>query len=343
MGLKILTGWPLEDQQTGLYVISALKAMGHLVTNVDPKVIYRAAMLSGKEVEPLVYAAMEAAVHKSRPDAIFISRQGWFTRFAKAYKNKIPVGGWNVDVRYDPEGEWSSLLELIGTCSHWFTIAAGNVPWYRENVNPSTHWLSEGCEPIVHTPPNDNELKVANNNHMVDTFRAPDVTFAGSISTSHTGPPRVELLRALDKEFSLRVYGAHNNTYLVNKDHSMMAYCSSINLGHSGWPNVSLSQSARDYRVMAAGGFLLTNSVRHYDEFFIDGVHFDRYTTIEDCIDKIKYYNNNPNVKQAIANAGYLETHHNHTFTHRLSRAISIMSGGDDFHDGQYEEWSKRE
>ena len=323
--MKILTGWPLEDEQTGIYIVNALKSLGHQVHNVDCKVLHRTALSDGKDVTDLLTQAMEEGMEK-KPDLVFVSRQSWFTPFAEKYRGKLPIAGWNVDVRYDVNN-WQNLFPLMKACSHWFTIAAGHVKWYRENINPNTYWLSEACDPAVHRSPNAKELELLKDDLRLKVYGSCDVSFAGSIDYDHVGPPnRVDLIRAVHEQFKLKTWGFQSR-YLFNTEHSLMAFLSPINLGHSGWTHVALSMSARDYRVMGAGGFLLTNKVDCYEKIFVEGQDFETYSTVDECLEKIRYYLEHPEERERIRKRGMERVHYDHTFVRRMDRMLDIMGG----------------
>jgi hypothetical protein len=341
MSKVVLTGWPTEDQQTGKYIQSALMQLGYQVINVDPKKVHRVAMEKGQDVTKAITTVMDEQYNDIQPDFVFLSRQSWFEEFALKHKGQVPIAAWNVDVRYHPEEEWAGLHGLMRACSHWFTIAGGNVSWYRKNINPNTHWLSEAIDPSVHRPPNKKEHTEAINTLKDKMFGSCDVSFAGSLDGSHVGPPeRLELLRNIHGKYRVKLWGNTPRNYLVNMDHSLMAFFSPINLGHSGWPLVALSQSARDYRVIGAEGFLLTNHCRAYEEWLISGKHFDTYSTIEECLDKIEYYLSHPKERKQIAKEGSKHVHKTHTFKHRMERLIRILSGKGDTADTRYGDWA---
>lgn len=338
--MQIVTAWPVEDRQTGCYIIRALEALGHTVFNVDPKVLHRTALKQGDDIEDSISRALSQAVDEHQPELVFVCRQSWFTRAAERCRSKIPFVGWNVDVRYRPEDAWSNLHPLIRACSHWFTIAGGSIPWYRTTLNPNSHWLSEGCDPAVHRPPTTEEVAWATKTGMDLYYGHCDVSFAGSLDPDHPGPPnRMDLLRAVHQQFKLRTWGP-STRYLVNEDHGLMCHLAPINLGHSGWPLVALSQSARDYRVMAAGGFLLTNHVTDYERVFVPGKEFDTYRTIDECCEKIRFYLQHSDERNRIKVQGQAVVHQHHTFLHRMQRMLHLIGGGRDSYEDDYRRWA---
>ena len=335
----VVTAWPVEDRQTGCYIIRALEVLGHTVHNVDPKVMHRAALACGDSVEDTITRALVTTIDAHRPDLVFVCRQSWFTAVAERYRHDIPVVGWNVDVRYHPETAWSNLHPLIRACSHWFTIAGGSIPWYRKVLNSNSYWLSEGCDPQVHRPPTTGEMAQATSTGMDLYYGQCEVSFAGSLDPDHPGPPnRMDLLRVVHEQFKLRVWGP-STRYLVNEAHSLMCHLVPINLGHSGWPLVALSQSARDYRVMAAGGFLLTNHVLDYERLFVPGKEFDTYRTTEEACEKIRFYLDHSDDRNRIRVQGQTAVQQHHTFLHRMQRMLHLIGGGRDSYEDDYRRW----
>jgi hypothetical protein len=163
--------------------------------------------------------------------------------------------------------------------------------------------MQEGIDPIFH------------NDFGTDPHYECDVLFAGDyLSTVHHG--RNELLQFLAENINLNVYG--RDSYLLNKEHSLACRTAKICLGHSGWPDVELSMSARDYRIMGAGGFLLTNHVKGIENWFKIGIECETYKSKEECLDKIKYYLNEPFKRKLIAKAGFDAVQANHKFEDRM-------------------------
>ena len=106
------------------------------------------------------------------------------------------------------------------------------------------------------------------------------------------------------------------------RDSNKLCQLSKIVLGNSTWPKVELSMSARDYRVMGAKGFLLTNHVKGIEEWFEVGKMCDTYKSPEECVEKIRYYLNNEDKRKAIAEYGMKVVHEKHKFSDRLMKVI---------------------
>ncbi|KKM03505.1 hypothetical protein LCGC14_1773790 [marine sediment metagenome] len=295
--MNIVLGFPMQDQQSGLYVKEGFEELGHTVVAVnDPR------------VAPGADQILEM-VDTHKPDFVFLAKDVRYNKVVEELSKKVLTVMWNFDVRYDINTFLNANGPMYNHCHLKFTIGKGNLDKYEVAGVNDIYWLSEGLSPTWHRT----ELL-----EYKDTFvYTADVAFAGSDLTIHNG--RHEILEALRKENSFEF---EHWTNVFNRDHNKMCQCTKINIGHSGWPNVELSMSARDYRIMAAGGFLLTNHVEGIEDWFEVGKMCDTYRSTEECLEKIKYYLEHEDERKAIAKYGQKVVHEKHKFSDRLREVI---------------------
>lgn len=74
----------------------------------------------------------------------------------------------------------------------------------------------------------------------------------------------------------------------------------------------------RCFEVMGSKSFLLTDRVQSIDDLFIDGKHCVMYDSIDEAVDKARYYMANDEMREAIAESGYEHVMAKHTIDHRL-------------------------
>jgi glycosyltransferase involved in cell wall biosynthesis len=88
--------------------------------------------------------------------------------------------------------------------------------------------------------------------------------------------------------------------------------------------NISMMDdlNMRTFEVMATGSFLLTNWIPTMEEVFEDGKHLVLYRSLDEMIDKAKYYLSHDAEREKIAQAGYEEVISKHTIQHRVSRIL---------------------
>jgi len=75
----------------------------------------------------------------------------------------------------------------------------------------------------------------------------------------------------------------------------------------------------RDFEVPLAGGFYLVERVREYDEFFKPGVEVETWGTLDELIDKIRYYLSHDTERRRIASAARQRAVAEHTWDRRFA------------------------
>lgn len=74
----------------------------------------------------------------------------------------------------------------------------------------------------------------------------------------------------------------------------------------------------RTFEIMATGTMLLTNWIPTIEEVFEDGKHLVLYRSLDEMVDKVKYYLAHDEERERIAQAGYEEVIAKHTIQHRV-------------------------
>ena len=80
----------------------------------------------------------------------------------------------------------------------------------------------------------------------------------------------------------------------------------------------------RVFDILACGGFCLTNYQTGIAELFTDGQDLVMYGSIEDAVDKVKYYLSHEEERKKIADTGYRTLKEQHTFDHRAQEILQI-------------------
>lgn len=74
------------------------------------------------------------------------------------------------------------------------------------------------------------------------------------------------------------------------------------------------------YKILAAGGFLITNEHRNLEKKFAVSKHLETFKNIEDLTDKIDFYLENLNIAQKIAQLGKFQMIKTYTFSIKIKR-----------------------
>ena len=81
----------------------------------------------------------------------------------------------------------------------------------------------------------------------------------------------------------------------------------------------------RNFEIPGCKGFLLTSGADNLTDYYEDGKEIVIYKDINDMIDKIKYYLEHNEEREAIAKAGYERTLQEHTYEKRFNEIFKTM------------------
>ena len=120
---------------------------------------------------------------------------------------------------------------------------------------------------------------------------------------------RIDALDRLFKEFPNFYYGQ------ALFEDAAQKYCESKIVF-----NIAMKEDAnmRLFETMATGSFLLTDRIPTIEELFTDGKHLVLYDSLDDMVDKARYYLEHDSEREKIALAGYEEVIKNHTIDKRV-------------------------
>jgi len=81
----------------------------------------------------------------------------------------------------------------------------------------------------------------------------------------------------------------------------------------------------RNFEVPAMGGLLLTGDADNLGDYYVDGKEIVIFHSVDELIEKAKYYLAHPQEREAIALAGYQRTLSEHTYEKRFNDIFKIM------------------
>ena len=132
-----------------------------------------------------------------------------------------------------------------------------------------------------------------------------DVCFVGHINTKN----REDALDRLFSEFPNFYYGQALFDEAAQK-YAESKVCFNISMTND--------LNMRTFEIMGTGSFLMTSWIPTIEEFFEDGKHLVLYRSLDELIDKTKYYLDHDTEREKIAQAGYEEVIKNHTIQKRV-------------------------
>lgn len=89
-------------------------------------------------------------------------------------------------------------------------------------------------------------------------------------------------------------------------------------------PNIKSGIPLRCFDVMGSGGFLLTNFQAEIPLFFEDGKDLVCYHSQEDLLEKVEYYLEHDEEREAIARSGYEKVRRDHNYVDRIDELLEV-------------------
>lgn len=221
---------------------------------------------------------------------------------------KIPKdGGKTVYVASDTHLGWEYRLEKAKEFDYAFfnqkdaADAFGGV------------WLPHAAEPQAYP--------------KIEILKKWDVGFVGHVqeTKNYNGFTRIEALERLFKEFPNFYYGSRHPAFPEKnlfEDAARKFSQSRVVF------NISIKDdlNMRVFEALSTGSFLLTNYIPTLGELFEDGKHLVTYKTLDEMIEKTKYYLEHEDEREKIALAGYDEFTSKHTYKHRVQTILDLVT-----------------
>ncbi len=214
-------------------------------------------------------------------------------------------------------------VEIGRRCDFFYLSNAIQIEEYRR-FGIEAEYLVRGCSRDVHYPVKPRGGKYKS-----------QVAFIGK----PRGGIRDEILRKVQENFDLKVWGpkwdrsrfSSVGGRIGSGKYRIICSSADIILGVNDGREIKtfeelVSQgqftSNRDRLVMACGGFFLTNYNKGLENLYGIGEHLDVYRSLEDLVEKIRFYLNNPRKRREIACRGCVYVQSRQTFDHFVQKVI---------------------
>lgn len=145
---------------------------------------------------------------------------------------------------------------------------------------------------------------------------------------------RIEVLNSLAQEHKVTVFTRSNTSLLKNADcrggittHVQMPRVfrlSKINLNIT-MKGIQSGLPLRIWDVLGCGGFLLTNFQAEIPFYFEMDRDLVCYESVEDCVEKARYYLEHDDIRMEIADNGYRKVKALHTYEHRIAAILKAL------------------
>lgn len=148
---------------------------------------------------------------------------------------------------------------------------------------------------------------------------------------------RVRMLNELAQYFSVTLYNSSDDKSMLNgvickpkvnyeKETPKVYFSSKINLNMT-LRSIETGLPLRVFDIMGVGGFLMSNYQKEFEELYEPEKDVVLYSSMDELIDKARFYLTHERERLTIAMNGYKRTISEHTMKHRAATILKIVYG----------------
>lgn len=225
---------------------------------------------------------------------------------------QIPKGGKTIYVGSDTHLGKEYRFKKAEGFDYVFFNQKRAVDEYNETHENKAIWLPHAAEPQVYP--------------KIEIVKKWDVCFIGhqQETVNFNGFTRTDALDRLFKEFPNFYYGSRHPAFPEKnlfEDAGKKFSQSRIVFNISVKDDINM----RVFEALSTGSFLLTNEVPTLSDLFQDGKHLVMYKTLDEMVEKAKFYLFNEELREEIALEGHKEFIKHHTYKHRVEKILNVV------------------
>lgn len=263
------------------------------------------------------------------PEILFIAKGLWVKLETILYaKSKgIVVVHWHPDDAFNPENSSHLLDASIKLYDLLVTPKTFNIEEYKRVGARNVLYLPYAYDPSVHYP-----VVISGEEKLM---YGSDLVFVGANRAKRSK----ELKMIVSHNLSIAIWGTGWHKLPITS--SIKSHCkyrpvyaeemskvfqsSKISLGFLNAENRDL-HTARTFEIPACRGFFLAERTSEQLEFFREGIEAEYFSSIEELIEKAKFYINNESLRQRIVEKGFIRVQQlNATYFHRASIVLKVL------------------
>lgn len=313
------------------HLCDSFQALGHVttlldVTDVAPvssKINYWIARFN-TSYDKAISQLLADKISRLRPDLLLVVYRNLHPVLVERVKKQLP-GTVTVQINPDPLSNLEKQQIIAADFDHYFSKEPYIVDFLRTKAGLPVHYLPEGFNPRIHHQP-------AVEKAVAEWLTNIDVLVFGSLY-----PYRVRMVEQLMQAgVRVAVYGtegpylrpvvrsAFQKRYLVGSEKNRLLYGAKIVFNNFHYAEVS-SVNQKYFEINGIGGFQLCDYKPTVDEY--TGVSADRvtYRTMDEAIDKIRYYLTHAQERHELAAQQQRHFQQHHTFDRRMEELLHVV------------------
>lgn len=208
------------------------------------------------------------------------------------------------------KGEWGGTFPLIPHIDLALTAAPECVTWYQQEGCPAL-FFPEASDPEIFHP-------------MPELPKIHDICFVGGRYGI-----REQIVDALRKAgIRVSAFGSGWEGGRIDTESVPKLFAQSriiLGIGTIGHCSDFYALKMRDFDAPMSGSFYLTHDNHDLRALFAVDKEIATYHSIEDCVEKARYYLAHENERESIASAGYQRASDEHTWNNRFDGLLSTL------------------
>ena len=262
-----------------------------------------------------LHKVLAAQITEHRPDVLYVQDMNWLSdRFLREIKSVAGLIVGQIACPVTPGVNFRTFDLILSSFPHFVDR------FRREGLD--SQYLPLGFEPRVLS-------------HLSDGPRH-SVVFVGNLSSSHQR--RIDFLERLASAVQLDVWGPgaetlHADSPLRIRHHGeawalemyQVFYRADIVINHHIDLAESFANNMRLYEATGVGSLLLTDWKQNLDELFVPDREVVAYQSVDDAIERIRYYLEHDQQRKEIAAAGQQRTLREHSYSQRMQELTEIL------------------
>jgi len=308
------------------HIQDSLTFLGHEIFHIDIKDVvklpYRYNYWAVKlfpNYDNHIFKKIAEKVIEQKPDLVIATYRFIHPECIRIIKSSLP-GTKVVHINPDQLTTFEHQQVFASPYDAFFTKDHYIVHFMRDKMKLNAHYLPEALNTRVHKPVNRDRAALEKEIGLDVTvfgtmypYRARMVTelIKAGINVSLFGVP--------DKRFPLpEITKNFRNEFITGNRKAEVLYGSKIVFNNFHYAEIE-SANAKFFEINGIGGFQLCDYRDVLKEYSIVDVEQITFRTIDEAIDKVKYYLVHPEERYKIAEAQMQHFHNNHTYEHRMN------------------------
>jgi spore maturation protein CgeB len=315
------------------HIRDSLTFLGHEVFHIDIKDVIKLpyrynywAIKLFPRYDVRVFIKIADKVLEQKPDLVIATYRFIHPDCIKAIKNNLPnakVIHINPDAltTFEHQQVFASPYDAFFTKDHYI------VHFMRDKMKLNAYYLPEALNARLHKPLSQNrEVAEEKINIDVTAFGNMYPYRARMISELIKAGINVSLFGIPDKRFPLpEITKYFRNEYITGSRIAEVLYGSKIVFNNFHYAEIE-SANAKFFEINGIGAFQLCDYRAVLNEYSAVNVEKITFKTIDEAIEKVKYYLEHPTERYEIANAQTQHFHNNHTYEHRMSYILETIN-----------------